>query len=503
MEKRDFLKLTLQNDISYLPVAQFCVKETAKKLGFAEEELCKIELALEEAVINVIEHAFEADEQGTFDIICESIPKGIKITIREKGMPFDPDSLPTYRPGKDIDDISPTGLGVYLMKKNMDQILFRNLGCEGKETHLIKYLPRKYIKEYMSASELQLHHEAHQEPQPLTDKVAYDIRILDPREAIEVSKSAYKSHGYTFFDDHIYYPDQIIEMNNSGQMISAVAVTKDNVFMGHAALVYPILGSRIAEMTFFFVNPEYRNQGCMNRMAEFLFAVDKKFPLDGVYGYAVTNHLYTQKTSSRYGFKDCGIELATSPATWIFKGINGDSSQRMSVVLSFRYLKEPKLLTLYPPANHRAIVEKLYRSLGVQHNLVVPQDFEAQLRGNESVIDTRGYISEGNAEIFLSQYGANVVREVKHILRDLCVKQVAAINLFLNLEDPLTYFMTPKFEEMGFFFSGILPRTDIGDTLILQYLNNVGFDYEKVMTYSDMAKETLAYIRKCDPNIAL
>jgi len=48
---------------------------------------------------------------------------------------------------------------------------------------------------------------------------------------------------------------------------------------------------------------------------------------------------------------------------------------------------------------------------------------------------------------------------------------------------------------MGFFFAGILPRTRIGDVLIMQFLNNVDLDYDKITAYSDMAKEILNYIR--------
>jgi serine/threonine-protein kinase RsbW len=77
---------------------------------------------------------------------------------------------------------------------------------------------------------------------------------------------------------------------------------------------------------------------------------------------------------------------------------------------------------------------------------------------------------------------------------------MAAINLFLNLEDPATYHHTAEFEKMGFFFAGILPLGRIGETLCLQYLNNVDFDYGAVAAHTDTAKALLAYIRQHDPN---
>jgi len=92
-----------------------------------------------------------------------------------------------------------------------------------------------------------------------------------------------------------------------------------------------------------------------------------------------------------------------------------------------------------------------------------------------------------------------VVREVRRLQRSFCLQQVAAMNLFLNLEDPNTFFLTEEFEKLGFFFAGILPCARFGDALILQYLNNVDLDYSKIVAYSEAAKELLAYIQKLDP----
>lgn len=504
MQSHGFFKLTIPNHISYLPVAQASVREAAKMFGFTVETIYQIELALEEAFINVIKHAFEAGEENTFDIICRQTSMGIRIIIKEKGMPFDPGKITLYDPSKDILEAGSTGLGTFLMKEIIDEVSFHNLGSEGKEIHLVKYLPGKNIEGFLDPSELEHVEEEKPGPVVIAARIEYDVRRMKASEAIEISKGAYKSHGFTFFDEVIYYPEQIVALNDSGEMISTVAATKDDVFMGHAALHYPEPGARIAELTFIFVSPEYRGQGCMKMMLDFLFATPKRYDLEGVYAFAVANHIYSQKTMVGHGLVDCGVELATSPATWIFKGISKGESQRISVVLSFKYLQKPEPLTLYPPARHRAMVEKLYGNLGAEHDYAVPTFAEPPFTDDHSVIYTKVYASEGNAEIFIEKYGSNVVREIKKILKNLlCVEQIAAINLYLGMEDHLTYFASPAFEESGFFFSGIMPKTRVGDAIILQFLNNISFDYDKVTAYSDNAKEIIAYIRENDPNVSL
>ena len=499
----DFVKMTVPGDMSYLPVCQSCVRAFAKKIGFDGRELSDIELSVEEAVSNVIEHAFDPQQAETFDIICRRIPLGLMIAIKEKGIPFDPAALPQYDPAALLQDESATGLGLFLMKKAMDEVSFHNLGPEGKETRLTKYLGTKNIEQYFSADELKPHDEAPPQQAARAERIEYDVRLLRPEEAIEVSKCAYKSHGYTFFDDHIYYPERIVELNNNGEMISAVGVTKDNVFMGHAALFYPTPGARIAEWTFGFVNPEFRSQGFLKRSYQFLTDVPKPWPLAGFYSYCVTNHEISQKTVAKFGINDCGILLATSPATWEFKGIESDTSQRMSVVLSFKYLGKPEPLTLYAPAHHRQMIERLYAHIGCQHRFAEPGPGQAAPQPVASVMETSVNMSESCADITIRRCGSQAPQELRALVRDLCLKQIATLNLFISLEDPATFSMTAEFEKLGFFFAGILPCGDIGDTLILQYLNNVPLSYDKLVIYTDMAREILAYIKRYDPNAAL
>ncbi|MCY3020934.1 MAG: ATP-binding protein [Planctomycetota bacterium] len=502
MAKHDFAKLTLPNDLSYIPMAQVFAREAARQFGFAAKEQGQIEVAVEEAVTNVIKHAYEANEERPFDIICERIPLGLTIRIKEQGLPFDPSQLTSYSPAATLDDQAIGGLGVFLMKGLMNEVSFHNLGPEGKETRLVKYLPNEKVQQALEADKAaHLAAPPAPEPAPIAEKVEYGVRRMEPHEAIEVSRCAYKSHGYTFFDEHIYYPERLVKLNESGELVSAVAVTSKNVFMGHAGVLYPHPGSRIAELTFVFVNVEYRGQGCMNRLVDFLFTTPKLFPLSGLYAYAVTNHPITQKSMAKFGINDCGMLLATSPATWMFKGMP-EYSQRISVALEYRYLEPPKPLTLYPPPQHRAMIEKLYKNINAPcHTYQTPP--AAPLPSQSSAIQTAVFASEGCAEIHVTSYGADVVRAVKAMLRDLCLKQVAAIDLFLRLEDPATSYMTAEFEKLGFFFAGILPRGEIGESLILQYLNNVPFDYGKVVVYADVAKELLAYIRAHDPQAAL
>ena len=473
---------------------QSFVREIAKTVGFSGDELNQIDIAVEEAVSNVMVHA--SDEQNpTFDVICTKVPGGIRITLKEMGIPFDPEHIRKFELTKNLDVIPTKGLGIYLIQRMMDDLSFRNLGMHGKETVMTKYLA--------GSTGQQPDETAANKPAPgvIAEKIEYDVRGLEEDEAIEVSRCAYKTHGYTFFDDHIYYPERLVAMNRNSEMISAVAVTRENVFMGHAALLYQYPDDTCAELTFVFVNVEFRGQGALNRLVDYLFNVPKKRELRGIYAYAVTNHPFTQKSMIKFQINDCGILLATSPASWKFKGISEDYAQRISVALGFRYMMPPAVHTLYPPEHHKEMIAKIFTCLGASPVYQVPEGSEPACTGSEPVILLGVNELESCAEIFISEYGTDVIRQTRKILKGYCLQGIAAVNLFLRLEDPCTYRMTEEFEKLGFFFAGILPESRIGDALILQYLNNVELDYGQIVLVSDMAKELLDYIRERDPNL--
>ena len=494
MKNFESIKMTFPNTFDYSFLVQSFVREIAKNIGFTGGSLDQIDIAIEESVSNIMVHVRD-EENPTFDIICEKIPDGIRITLKEMGIPFDPDHIRKYEMSKNPEDVPTKGLGIYLIQKMMDDLSFRNLGPQGKETVMIKYLQG-------NSSGIQEEVDVEKEVTGvITEKIGYDVRGLEEHEAIEVSRCAYKTHGYTFFDDHIYYPERLVEMNETSEMISAVAVTRENVFMGHGALLYQHPEDKIAELTFVFVNVEFRGQGALNRLVEYLFSVPKKRELRGVYAYAVTNHIFTQKSMIRFQIKDCGLLLATSPASWKFKGISDDTTQRISVALAYKSLVPQVAYQLYVPEQHTEMIRKIYTNLGADHQFVVPGPGAAELENAESVIKTGINDLEGCAEIFIESYGKDILKVMRRTVREFCLKQLAAIDLFISLKDPATYAMTAEFEKMGFFFAGILPESKVGDALILQYLNNVELDYNKIHLVSDLSKEMLGYIRSHDPNL--
>lgn len=485
--KCEFSKLTIPNDHSYVKVAISYADTIARKIGFSEKERTDIRAALSEVITRVMDHAFEPHERTVFDVACERVPLGLKITVSDTGIPFDP-RRESKREG-----------GTLLAKNLMDEVSLRNLGKGGKETILVKYLRNRDVTEYFEACHLEPYVQPPSQRQQTARPVRFTVRKMNPDEAIEVSRAVYRAYGYSYAVSHVYYPERLVALNASGHMYSAVAVTEEGDFAGHCALFRWDTADRIAELGLGVVKPEYRSHGIFIALTAHLIEKARSEKLMGVFGQAVTNHTYSQQVGHRCGLRDCAIALGLVSDTEIFKGITEKLTQRESVVAHFMYLNKPEHVRIFPPQRHKEMIRRLYTHVGVEPEIV--NNPEIPPATGQSVIRTETGGPEGFARIEVERFGEDVVSEVKSRLRDLCLKHFEVIHLRLDLFDPRTSSYVDDFERLGFFFSGILPGGRGGDALILQYLNNVPLDYDKINIDSELGRELLAYIKARDPSL--
>ncbi|MGB6067392.1 MAG: GNAT family N-acetyltransferase [Desulfomonilaceae bacterium] len=496
----EYSKLSVPNDRLYVPVAVAYAEEVSKKLGFGERQRVEIGLAVDEVITTVMEHAFEPGDRQTFDISCERIPVGLQLIVKEKGMPFDPTRIPVFQPKGQDGRKTERKAGTPLLRDLVDEFSVHNLGPDGQEIHLVKYLRNKSIQDYFQACELEQFQKPLKTREGVSKAVEFDVHLLKPSEAVEVSRATYKAYGYTYSNAHIYYPERIVELNDSGQIISATAVTPDGELAGHCAIFHSNYGSRSAEIRQAVVKPEFRGQGCLLRLTEFLINEAKSRGLTGLYVRAVTSHTFSQRVTTRLGFTACAIILGYAPATIIFRGIDEELSQRETFIVQYKYLETPAPLRLYPPSKHKEWIQRLYGSLGATPQLKSSEADAAPFRQSDSILRTKmsGSMPPGYASIEVLRYGKNIVSEVRTVLREFRLKHYDVIALYLDLRDPLTLHLVPEFENLGFFFGGILPGTSVGEALLLQCLNNVEIDYDKIKLHSETSRELLSYVKSQD-----
>lgn len=113
-------------DLCELPAMLGHILSEASKVGLPEDELRKIELASEEALVNIIHHAYPGDLSGTIEIVVTA-PEGrrLSITITDQGLAFNPlETEIAVDPHAPLETRTVGGLGLYLIQRLMDDVRY-------------------------------------------------------------------------------------------------------------------------------------------------------------------------------------------------------------------------------------------------------------------------------------------------------------------------------------------------------------------------------------------
>jgi serine/threonine-protein kinase RsbW len=113
----------------------------ADDAGMDESGHCAVEMAVDEACSNVIEHAYDGIKGGDIECTCDCDDHQLTIILRDHGRPFDITAVPSPDISTALEDRRVGGLGVFIIRKLMDDVHYERLGDSGNVltlTHRLK-----------------------------------------------------------------------------------------------------------------------------------------------------------------------------------------------------------------------------------------------------------------------------------------------------------------------------------------------------------------------------
>jgi anti-sigma regulatory factor (Ser/Thr protein kinase)/GNAT superfamily N-acetyltransferase len=477
--------ITIEAKPEFLAAVASFVREISTRLGLARSDIERLELVVEEACMNVIEHAFDPGERGFFDVVILRKPGQVVVAVEDQGLPFD---------FRKFDAEKESGLGIMLMKAFADEIHFLNLGRRGKRVELVKNLPYKDVEAYISEEEK----DRAIPPTDVPKDVPITIRLMEPDDSVGLARCVYRCYGYTYANGDVYFPDRVRELLESGLLISHIVLGAGDEIIGHIAIRKEYPDAVIGERGQAVVDPRYRGHGLLKKMVSSSIAHAREMGMYGTYSEGVTVHTYSQQAAISMGARETGVLLGFTPATMSFKKIQeGERQQRQAAVLLYTRINAEPQRDVYPPFHHQAIIRRIYDANDFKRNVISPLDVKEPADvPPSSQVDVRVQTEASRAFMLIKQYGADLEELVKFRLRELCLRRVDCIYIDLPLSHPATPKFCASLEMLGFFFAGVIPEMSEGDVLRLQYLNNVDVDPGNIQIASDFGKELLDYVVK-------
>lgn len=130
------VELKLPSRIEAIGEAAAAVADAARRLGFAEDALFGIDLAVREAVTNAVLHGNRQDENVPVEIGMAGTDDGLTVTVRDRGEGFDPSHLPDPTAEENI--LKASGRGILFMRTFMDEVAWERPAGGGTLVRMIK-----------------------------------------------------------------------------------------------------------------------------------------------------------------------------------------------------------------------------------------------------------------------------------------------------------------------------------------------------------------------------
>ena len=124
MNTLDEHSLTLPNNVEFIPQLAAFIEEVTESYGIAPSVTMSINLALEEAVVNVMNYAYPEGSFGEIDISVSFSDGSITFTIKDSGKPFDPTKVSVPDTSLSAEERPIGGLGIYLVRELMDEVSY-------------------------------------------------------------------------------------------------------------------------------------------------------------------------------------------------------------------------------------------------------------------------------------------------------------------------------------------------------------------------------------------
>ncbi len=119
-------------------VRDFCVRSSRGNPD--EDGIAQLEIAVNEALSNVIRHAYEGQADRHIQVVASFSEDGVAIELHHHGLPFSPNNAPP----PSFDGSRDGGFGVYMIAQSVDAVHYAQ-DANGRNTiRLVKQM--KYVR---------------------------------------------------------------------------------------------------------------------------------------------------------------------------------------------------------------------------------------------------------------------------------------------------------------------------------------------------------------------
>lgn len=130
--------LTISGHFKNLAKIGDFIGQAAMQAGLNDKAVYAIQMAVDEACTNIIEHAYGGEGKGQIKLTCRIEDEGLKVTICDQGNPFDPDQVPKLDVQAPLSARKRRGMGMFFIYNLVDTVEYKFSTPQGNQLILFK-----------------------------------------------------------------------------------------------------------------------------------------------------------------------------------------------------------------------------------------------------------------------------------------------------------------------------------------------------------------------------
>ncbi|MCX6356243.1 MAG: ATP-binding protein [Candidatus Aureabacteria bacterium] len=134
----DTITIVVPSNPKYLRAVRSLVDEVTYEMGFSVKSRSEVIQAIDEACTNIIKHSYDGNFKKKIIITLQDHNNRLEVMVKDFGKKVHPARIRH----RELYDIKPGGLGVYLIKQYMDVVWYDISPRVGTELKMVKYLKK-------------------------------------------------------------------------------------------------------------------------------------------------------------------------------------------------------------------------------------------------------------------------------------------------------------------------------------------------------------------------
>ncbi len=131
-------QLAVSGHLKNLAVIGDFINQAALEANLDDRATYAIQMAVDEACTNIIEHAYGGEGRGQIELNYEIEPDGLKVVIYDQGNPFDPSKVPELDTQAPLSERSLRGMGIFFIQRLVDRVEYEFGTDRGNQLILFK-----------------------------------------------------------------------------------------------------------------------------------------------------------------------------------------------------------------------------------------------------------------------------------------------------------------------------------------------------------------------------